>query len=290
MPRKRSLLVTACVAIWGGWTADARVAQAGGTGPHATHAEVATAGRTAHRVLTSAMRVSARRAASTQRATLRRNTTPPRTKKRKPAQHTTTKRKSKAGRASNMPNGFSWPPTAVMRARGKACMTDLAAAQVAFSKAEAQKRVPTPITVDDLQFSGVRYAPTWRKGPFVMDCHLALALTQHSAELHALGVREIHFSRIYGYTKVRTGGRSKNVLSRHALGMAMDIYEIVDVEGTVHVVKTDYARGDEFLRRVENALNASGGFRTVLSPQNDPRSHDDHFHIEAAVNYGKPLS
>jgi len=215
------------------------------------------------------------------------------------AKHSKATGKSKAGKRSksrratgdNMPKGFAWPPNETMRAKGEACKQALTVANIAFSEATPQKRVPTPIELTSMEIAGVRYVPTFRKPPFTMDCHLALALQQHSEKLFALGVREVRFSRIYGYTKVRTGGRTKNVLSRHALGMAMDIYAVVDDTGRVAVVATDYKKGDELLLAVEQTINECHGFRTVLSPKNDRKSHHDHFHIEAAVDFSvKPAS
>jgi len=196
----------------------------------------------------------------------------------------------KAG--ANMPKGFAWPPNALMKASGEACKADLTAAAIDFTNATAQQRVPTPVELTSLEIAGVRYVSIFRKPPFIMDCHLAAALVQHSDKLFALGIREVRFSRIYGYTKVRTGGKTKNMLSRHALGMAMDIYAVVDEAGRVAVVGTDYKKADALLLSVEQTLNASHGFRTVLSPKNDPKSHHDHFHIEALVDFapGKPTT
>ena len=41
----------------------------------------------------------------------------------------------------------------------------------------------------------------------------------------------------------------------------------------------------DLLLSIEEVLNKSGRFRTVLTPRNDPKSHYDHFHIEAAIDY-----
>ena len=172
-----------------------------------------------------------------------------------------------------------------MQASGEACKACLTEAAIEFTDATPQKRVPTPIELTSLDIAGVRYVSIFRKPPFIMDCHLAAALVQHSDKLFALGVREVRFSRIYGYTNVRTGGKTKHMLSRHALGMAMDIYSVVDETGRVAVVGTDYKKSDALLLSIEQTLNESHGFRTVLSPKNDPRSHHDHFHIEAFVDF-----
>jgi hypothetical protein len=127
-----------------------------------------------------------------------------------------------------------------------------------------------------------------------MDCHLAKSLAEAGPALVALGVRALRFSSIHSYRKVRTGGRTKNVLSRHAYGLAMDIYEVDPIDGDRLFVRDDYIVAEEggvdlkdraslFLRQLESESNASGQFRMLLTPANDPRSHYDHFHYEARV-------
>lgn len=188
--------------------------------------------------------------------------------------------------ASNMPDGWSWPPNAAMRAAGKVCTDRLDLLGVAWRPAAALENIATPITVPSMTFAGIKVTPTFRPPPFVMDCHLALALATFGKDLYELGVRELHFSRIYGYTLVRTQGRTKNVLSRHALGLAIDVRSVVDADGREAVVVRDYLNDDPLLLRLEDFLNDSGGFRTVLTPRNDPASHYDHFHVEVALKYG----
>lgn len=196
------------------------------------------------------------------------------------------KRKPRRGKAKpNMPTGWTWPPSKAMRAAGKACQAELDRLQIAWKPGPKQRKIATPIVVPAMEFGGVKVKPTFRRPPFVMDCHLALALARHGKELHARGVRELLFSRIYGYTRVRTGGREGRALSRHALGLAIDVRAIVDDAGRKAVVLDDYPKDDALLLAVEQYLNDSGGFRMVLTPKNDPESHDDHFHIEARVDY-----
>jgi hypothetical protein len=118
-----------------------------------------------------------------------------------------------------------------------------------------------------------------------MDCHLARVLAQVGPKLRELGVRDVKVGSVFRWSNVRVNGTTKPFLSRHALGIAMDIVSFVDDTGRTAVVASDYQQGDELLLAVEQAINASGQFRTVLTPQNDPASHDDHFHLEVAVDY-----
>ncbi|HVV86213.1 MAG TPA: extensin family protein [Kofleriaceae bacterium] len=188
--------------------------------------------------------------------------------------------------ALNMPPGWRWPPSPAMIAAGKSCTDRLDELGVEWKPAPALEKVATPITVPAMTFGGIRIVSWFRRPPFVMDCHLALALATFAKDLHDLGIRQMKFSRIYGYTPVRVGGKTKPILSRHALGLAMDVWSVTDADGHESVVATDYKAGDPMLLRLETFLNDSGGFRTVLTPANDPISHRDHFHIEAKVDYG----
>lgn len=198
--------------------------------------------------------------------------------------------KAKPRVAANMPEGWSWPPSRAMAAKGKACTDELDLLGIGWQPAPAQPKVATPITLTKLELGGVKLVSTFRKPPHVMDCHLALGLATYGVQLYALGVREIHFSRIYGYTQVRAHGVTKPALSRHALGLAIDVRAIVDDTGHKAVVVDDYLKDDPLLLRVEDFLNDSGGFRTVLTPRNDPESHYDHFHVEVNVDYDLPVS
>ena len=208
-------------------------------------------------------------------------------KKKKRAKKRVT-RKARA-RGNNMPAGWTWPPSKDMTAEGKACTDRLDELGIAWKPASAARKINTPITLTDMELAGVRLVSTYRRGPHVMDCDLALGLATHLPLLYDACVREVHFSRIHDYTQVRVNGVEKNTLSRHALGLAIDIRFFVDVDGRQAVVLDDYPKGDALLLDIEQRLTDSGGFRTILTPRNDPQSHDDHFHLEVRVDYTQPL-
>lgn len=191
-------------------------------------------------------------------------------------------------RHSNMPDGWSWPPTASMMRTGRECLARLDQLGVRWRKAPKARKVVTPVVVPGMELGGIELVSVYRQGPHVMDCHLAAALAEQGPALYAVGVREIHFSSIHRYTRVRTGGKQLRALSRHALGMAIDIRDIVDDAGVAHNILVDYPNDDELLLAVEKVINESGDFRLALTPANDPESHDDHFHFEARVDYSKP--
>jgi hypothetical protein len=198
------------------------------------------------------------------------------------------KKLSLAKRPANMPDGWSWPPNRAMKAEGDRCLAQLDELGIKYKKAKKTKKVATPITLEDMTLGGVKVTSWWRTGPFVMDCHLALGLATYNQGLYALGVREIKFSSIYSNRNVKAFGKEEHALSRHALGLAIDVHSFIDDAGNEAVVLDDYPKGNELLLNVEKYLNDSGGFRTVLTPRIDPWSHDDHFHIEVKVDYSTP--
>lgn len=191
---------------------------------------------------------------------------------------------------SNMPRGFTWPPSQAMKDAEAACERELDAAHVAWKPAEREGHIAAAMTIEDGTLGGIAYVPVFGKGPYKLDCQLALALETIGPVLSAAGVREVRFGSIYRWSNVRVGGKTKNVLSRHALGLAMDVVSFVDDSGREANVARDYRHGDPLLLEVEHAINASGSFRLVLTPNNDPISHKDHFHIEANPSYATPTA
>jgi hypothetical protein len=192
--------------------------------------------------------------------------------------------------ASNMPRGFTWPPSRAMLAAEAACERSLAAAGVAWHRATREGHIVDAVTIDNATLGGITYTPVFGKGPYKLDCQLALALVTLGPDLAAAGVREVRFGSIYRWSQVRVGGKTKNALSRHALGLAMDVVSFVDGAGREARVARDYPAGDPLLLDVERTIDASSAFRLVLTPKNDPISHKDHFHIEANPRYATQIS
>jgi len=191
--------------------------------------------------------------------------------------------------SGNMPIGFSWPPTTPMLEAEKECEAKLDRAGVEWERADREGRIVNAVIVPAMEFGGIKYRNMWgSKGPFVMDCQLALALETIGPELVALGVAEVKFGSLFRWSNVRSGGVTKPFLSRHGLGLAMDIGAFVDADGREAVIVRDYKKDDQLLHAIEQLINANGNFRIVLTPKNDPISHDNHFHIEAKANYISP--
>lgn len=179
------------------------------------------------------------------------------------------------GRA-NMPPGWTWPPSEAMRADGRACLKRLDELGIGYRRVAPTSKITTPIELTTMEIGGVTLTSIWRKGPHLMDCQLARAFAERgAAALKAAGVAALRFSSIHAARNV-AGTR---ILSRHALGLAMDVYEVVTTEGTTLVVQRDYPH--DVLIETERRINESGVFRYLLTPGNDRRRHRDHFHFEA---------
>ena len=185
----------------------------------------------------------------------------------------------------NMPPGFAWPATAAMKTGEKVCEQSLTDAGIVFEAAPPEGYIADPIHVPAMEVAGIQLVRAYGKGPVTFDCQLIRVLAKVGPELHQLGVRQIKFGSVYRNTPVRVHGETKPILSRHALGLAMDIKSFVDETGRVADVELDYLKGDTLLHSIEDTVNRSKDFRIVLTPGNDPLSHSDHFHIEASVDY-----
>jgi hypothetical protein len=185
---------------------------------------------------------------------------------------------------ANMPRGFTWPPSKKMIAEGEACERQLDELGVTWKAADHVGRVVSPMKLPDGEIGGITLTAAYSKNQ-TFDCQLVLALANFAPSLYELGVREIKYGSAFRWSKVRVGGKTKNVLSRHALGIALDIVSFTDDTGREAVVGKDYKRGDELLLGIERSVNDSGRFRLLLTPKNDPKSHHDHFHLEANPDY-----
>ena len=185
-----------------------------------------------------------------------------------------------------LPPGFAWPPTPGMLGASRVCEQELDVLGVTWKPAPAEGMVADPIIVPSMQIGGIAYTSAFRRrGAPTMECQFVRVLAQLGPELYALGVREVQFGSIVRNTLARSHGQTKDFMSRHALGIAMDIRSFVDQSGRVATVETDYLKDDPLLHGIEELINGRMQFRQVLTPGNDPISHDDHFHIEASVDF-----
>ena len=254
-------------------------AQEGSAKPEAKAKAKANAKRATSKRATSRKQKATRQRKAKQRKAKQRKAKQRKAKRKRSARARKAARKKRA----NRPKGWQWPPTPAMRTQGKACLKTLSRLGVSWKAAGRRKGIVTPIVVRSLTFNDVKLAPTFRKPPFVMDCHLAVALAKASPAIKAAGVSELRFSSIYSYRRAKVNGVQKQALSRHSYGLAVDIYQVRDSADEIFIVEDQYA-DVAVIRELEDVLNATGLFRLVLSPANDPRSHSDHLHLEARVS------
>lgn len=187
----------------------------------------------------------------------------------------------KPRKVKNMPEGWTWPPSAAMKQAGARCLARLDAAGIAHDPAKPAKKVATPIILPAMELGGVALVSLKGKGPHVLDCHLADAIAVVAPELRALGVHALHFRTLHKYRGVRRKGVSRRVLSRHAVGLAVDVFEVAFDDGDVLRVKNHWRSAGRRLAAVAAVFENSPAFRTPLTPTNDPADHDDHLHLEA---------
>jgi hypothetical protein len=187
--------------------------------------------------------------------------------------------------ADEMPPGFAWPATDDMRSAEQGCEAELVAHGLDWQRADAMGEIADPVVVPKMVFGGVVYRSGSDKPPIVLDCQLARMLARVGPSLWNLGVREVTFGSVYRNTKVRFLGHRGKALSRHALGLAMDVVSFTDDHGRVVKVTTDYPKKDPLLLAIEDLIDHDKDFRILLTPKNDPISHKDHFHLEASVDF-----
>jgi len=195
-------------------------------------------------------------------------------------------------RADNMPRGFTWPPSRAMIDAAHACEQRLDELGVPWRADKPAGRIVDAIVVPDGQIGGIAFVEPGEHGAVaapVMDCQLVLALATIAPRLYELGVREVRIASAYRWSKVRVMGKTKDLLSRHALGLALDVQSVIDRDGREAVIAKDYRRGDQLLAEIEQLIDDSELFRMVLTPTNDPISHKDHFHVEANPDYSQPV-
>lgn len=186
----------------------------------------------------------------------------------------------------NMPDGWAWPPSAAMKTAGARCLAALDAAEVGHQPAAPVRKIATPIEIPTMTIAGITLVPLRGAAPFPMDCHLAAAIAGVAAELRALGVRSLQFRTLHKYRAVRKRGKSMRFLSRHAVGLAIDVFAVGFDDGELLRVKAHWSATGRRLAQVAAVFEHADTFRTPLTPANDPRDHDDHLHLEAHMYLG----
>lgn len=193
----------------------------------------------------------------------------------------------KKPRQPNMPRGWTWPPSEVMQIEGARCKAALDEAGVAYEAVpEEVLEISTPIVLPQLAVGQLRLHPLRGPGRYPMDCALALALHEVTPALRELGVRSLRFRALHDYRNVRKNGRTTTMLSRHAIGLAIDVFAVEFDDGTIAVVKRHYD-SEPRLAAMVDVFAASEAFRGPITPKNR-KDHDDHVHLEAHLRLEPP--
>ncbi|MFH2005281.1 MAG: extensin family protein [bacterium] len=173
--------------------------------------------------------------------------------------------------------------------RDRSCLRMLRSLKVPFRKMRKVKGVATPIKILGNRIGRTQYKPRYKSNKMLMDCRTALALRRASELFRVNGISTVVFSNFYCWRHVKASGR----LSRHALGLAIDIHAFHDSQGRKLDVLQDYERGlgrgktcegraktlkGRRLRDLACDLDASNLFEAVLTPDYDA-DHHNHFHL-----------
>jgi hypothetical protein len=157
--------------------------------------------------------------------------------------------------------------------------------------------VATPVRVTG-SIAGVRFVAPGRKSPYgILDCRLALALSELALVLKRYDVVEARIDNMY---RPRAHLPGKKKPSQHSYGLAVDLTRLKRADGSELSVERDFQGaigepvcGDGARDRAELSSEAvtlrdlicdvarSGLFHHILTPNHD-RAHRDHFHLDIA--------
>ncbi len=155
--------------------------------------------------------------------------------------------------------------------------------------------VSMPVRVSG-PIAGVRFITPGAKSPYgILDCRLALALSDFAAILKRHGVVEVRVDNMYR-PHAHLPGKKKP--SQHAYGLAIDLTRLKLADGSELIVERDFegAIGEPVcgesaraqlsseagkLRNLICDVARSGLFHHILTPNHDA-AHRDHFHLDIA--------
>jgi hypothetical protein len=179
-----------------------------------------------------------------------------------------------------------------------ACLAELRRLGIPFRVEKPTKGIATPVVLTG-PVGGLKLTPRWGNRPALMDCRFALTMYRVARVALASGVNELLYSSFYSYRRV---ARSR-WLSRHAFGLAVDVFQVKGPGGLHADVKKDWVKaagqpGDcvgpladprsRALRLLACNLEKSGLVHLVLTPDSD-YAHRDHFHISGLREGERPI-
>jgi hypothetical protein len=192
--------------------------------------------------------------------------------------------------------GKATPASRAASLSGSQCLAELARRKLAVARAKrAATGVNTPVRVTG-PIGGVRFVTPGQKSPYgILDCRLALALSELAPLLKRYDVVEVRVDNMYR-PHAHLPGKKKP--SQHSYGLAIDLTQLKRADGTVLDVDRDFdgaigepvcgssARSDlsveaSALRSVICDVARSGLFHHILTPNHDA-AHKNHFHLDIA--------
>jgi len=178
------------------------------------------------------------------------------------------------------------------------CLAEVARRKLGVTRFRgAAVGVATPVRVTGA-IAGVRFVAPGGKSPYgILDCRLALALSELAPLLKRYDVVEARIDNMYR-PHAHLPGKKKP--SQHSYGLAADLTRLKRADGSELVVERDFqgaidepvcgdgarARADlssdaATLRDLICEVARSGLFHHILTPNHD-RAHHDHFHLDIA--------
>ena len=123
--------------------------------------------------------------------------------------------------------------------RDRACLRMLRSLKVPYRKLRNVKGIATPVRIIGNKIGRTIFKPRYTRNRMVMDCRMALAMRRADPIFRVNGIRTVVWSNFYSWRRVNKTGR----LSRHALGLAIDIHAFYDKRGRKLDVTRDYTTG-----------------------------------------------
>ncbi len=189
---------------------------------------------------------------------------------------------------------FPFPASAQRKSGAKKpemwCIRALRNEGVTFKRGPNRRGMRTPVTITDGRIGNLILMHGSQRAKPLMDCRMAFVLLRTQSLFTANGgIRSLIVGNFYSYRTVKNSGN----LSRHAYGLAMDLYGVVTDKGVTYMVSSDYERGlgrgatcegnakrrgGRILRQLACDLDKSKYFKAILTPDSD-RDHRDHYHF-----------
>ena len=129
--------------------------------------------------------------------------------------------------------------TAAADLDGQVCLNMLTRLKIPWKPGRKKRGLQNPVELTTHQLNGVYYHWYWGKEPdMLLDCRMVLTLFIAGPVFRKHGFDEVLYTSSYRFTRI-SGTRR---LSRHAVGMALDVKALRGPNGLVAVVERDWHR------------------------------------------------